>query len=118
MVSFTPQPLYPQGKSTWYPLDKGWVGSRAVLDAVVTRKIPSPRQESNPRTPIVQPVAQRYTDRAITALEIFCKISNMDILQGRVPFTESRVKLADLLLGLCMSIKLITSPWLGMFGAS
>jgi hypothetical protein len=41
----------------------GWVGPRAVLDAVVVkRKIPSPRRESNPRTPIVQPVAQRYTD--------------------------------------------------------
>jgi hypothetical protein len=40
----------------------GWVGPRAVLDAVVKRKIPSPRRESNARTPIVQPVAQRYTD--------------------------------------------------------
>jgi hypothetical protein len=39
-----------------------WVGPRDVLDAVVKRKIPSPRRESNPRTPIVQPVAQRYTD--------------------------------------------------------
>jgi hypothetical protein len=44
------------------------VGSRAVLDAVVRRKIPSTRGESNPRNPIVQPVAQRYTDWAITAL--------------------------------------------------
>jgi hypothetical protein len=34
------------------------VGPRAVLDAVVKRKIPSPRRESKPRTPIVQPVAQ------------------------------------------------------------
>jgi hypothetical protein len=42
----------------------GWVGPRAVLDAV-TRKIPSPRRQSNPRTPIVQPVAQRYTDRCM-----------------------------------------------------
>jgi hypothetical protein len=25
-------------------------------------KIPSPSRESNPRTPIVQPVVQRYTD--------------------------------------------------------
>jgi hypothetical protein len=41
------------------------VGPRAVL---VRRKIPSPRRESKPRTPIVQPVAQRYTDWAITAL--------------------------------------------------
>jgi hypothetical protein len=40
----------------------GWVGPRAVLDAVVNRKIPNPRREPNPRTPIVQPVAQRYTD--------------------------------------------------------
>jgi hypothetical protein len=31
----------------------GCVGSRAILDAVVKRKIPSSRRESNPRTPIV-----------------------------------------------------------------
>jgi hypothetical protein len=35
----------------------GWVDIRAVLEAVVKRKIPSPRQESNPRTLIIQPVA-------------------------------------------------------------
>jgi hypothetical protein len=46
----------------------GWVGPRAVLDAVVKRKIPSPRRESKPRTSMVQPVAQRYTDWAIMAL--------------------------------------------------
>jgi hypothetical protein len=46
----------------------GWVDHRAVLDAVVKRKISIPRQESNPRTPIVQPVTKRYTDRAIMAL--------------------------------------------------
>jgi hypothetical protein len=34
------------------------VGSRAILDAVVKREILSPRRESKPRTPIVQPVAQ------------------------------------------------------------
>jgi hypothetical protein len=43
----------------------GWVGPRAVLDTVVKRKIPSSPRESNPRTPIVQPVVQRYTDWAI-----------------------------------------------------
>jgi hypothetical protein len=36
------------------------VGLRDVLDAVVKRKIPSLCLESNPRTPIVQPVAQRW----------------------------------------------------------
>jgi hypothetical protein len=33
-----------------------------VLEAMVKRKIPSPCRESNPRTPIVQPVAQSFTD--------------------------------------------------------
>jgi hypothetical protein len=33
------------------------VGPRAVLDVVLKRKIPSPRWESKPRTPIVQTVA-------------------------------------------------------------
>jgi hypothetical protein len=45
----------------------GWVGPRAVLDAVVKRKIPSPRRESNHRTPIVQPVAQLL-------LRVLCKL--------------------------------------------
>jgi hypothetical protein len=40
----------------------GWVGPRAGLDAVVKRKIPSPRRKSNPKIPIVQRLAQRYTD--------------------------------------------------------
>jgi hypothetical protein len=46
------------------------VGPRAVLNAVVKRRIPSPLRESNPRTPVVQPVAQRYTDRAIIIIII------------------------------------------------
>jgi hypothetical protein len=35
----------------------GWVGSRAVLNTVVKRKISSSRRESNPRIPIVYHVA-------------------------------------------------------------
>jgi hypothetical protein len=38
------------------------MGLRAVLDAVVKRKIPSLRRDLKPRTPMVQHVAQRYTD--------------------------------------------------------
>jgi hypothetical protein len=62
VVSFTLRLLYPQGKSPWYPMDRRLVGPRAVLAEVVNRKIPNPCRESNPRTPIVQSVAQRYTD--------------------------------------------------------
>jgi hypothetical protein len=47
-----------------------WLGPRAVLDAVVKRKIPSLRRESNPTTPIVQPVVSRYTDWAIAAISL------------------------------------------------
>jgi hypothetical protein len=60
VVTFKPRPLYPQGKSPWYPLDR--IGLRAVLNAVVKKKILSPRRESSRRTSIVQPIAQRYTD--------------------------------------------------------
>jgi hypothetical protein len=58
----------------------GWVGPRTVLDAVVKRKNPSPRRQSNPRTPIVQPVAQRYTDWAITTPRFFLYPSKFTVL--------------------------------------
>jgi len=39
------------------------MGPRAVPEAVVVKiKIPNPSRCSSPRTPIVEPVAQRYTD--------------------------------------------------------
>jgi hypothetical protein len=62
VVSFTPQPLYPQGKSLWYPLDRRLMGPRVILEAVVKRKIPNSHQESNPRIPNVQPITQRYAN--------------------------------------------------------
>jgi hypothetical protein len=43
----------------------GWVGPRTILDVVVKGKIPSPRRDSNPKTPIFQPVAQRYGEGLI-----------------------------------------------------
>jgi hypothetical protein len=56
MVSFTPWPLYHRERAPGTHWIGGWVWPRAVLDAVVKRKIPSPRREPNPRAPIVQPV--------------------------------------------------------------
>jgi hypothetical protein len=47
----------PPGKELLVSLYRRLGGPRAVLDAVVKREIPSHRRESNPRTPIVQPVA-------------------------------------------------------------
>jgi hypothetical protein len=68
VVSFTPRPLYLRGNCPGTHWVGWWVGPRVVLGKVVKRKIPSPRRESNPRTPIIQPVAQCYTDWAIMAL--------------------------------------------------
>jgi hypothetical protein len=62
----------------------GWVGPRAVLDAAVKRKVPSSRRESNPRTPIVQPGTQSYTDWAITAPAIHEPFKNAEI--AMIPF--------------------------------
>jgi hypothetical protein len=53
----------------------GWVGPRAVLDAVVKRKTPSPSRESNPRTPIVQPLAERYTDWVVPNTKLFLSLN-------------------------------------------
>jgi len=57
----------PRGRAPGTHWIGGWVGPRTVLDAVVKRKIPSPRRQSNPRTLIVQPVAQCYTDSSAKA---------------------------------------------------
>jgi hypothetical protein len=55
------------------------VGPRAVLDMVVKRKIPNPCWESNPRTLIIQPIAQRYTDSA----EIFSRKAHVYLEENR-----------------------------------
>jgi hypothetical protein len=52
----------PGGRAPDTPWIGGWVGPRAVLDMVVKRKIPSPHRKLNPRTLIVQPIAQHYTN--------------------------------------------------------
>jgi len=58
VVSFTPRPLYPRGKSPWYPLDRRICGpqSRSGRDGEEKNSQPLPGLKS----PIIQPVAQRY----------------------------------------------------------
>jgi hypothetical protein len=57
--SFTPRPLYLQGKSAWYPLDRrlGEPQSRSGRGGEDRNSQPLPGSE----TPIVQPIAQRFT---------------------------------------------------------
>jgi hypothetical protein len=74
------------------------VGTRAVLDAVVKRKIPSPRWESNRRTPIVQPVAQRNVNsmkhspfRKLTVAQLVKKLAALHGTEGSLPCSQEPV---------------------------
>jgi hypothetical protein len=46
--SFTHRPLYHRERAPGTYWIGGWLGPRAVLDAVIKRKLPSPRREWNP----------------------------------------------------------------------
>jgi hypothetical protein len=60
-----PQPSYPQGKRPWYPLDRRLVGPQSRSERGGEEKNTQPPPGLEP--PIIQPVAQRYTDWTITA---------------------------------------------------
>jgi hypothetical protein len=62
VVSFTPRALYPSEKAAVTHWIGGWVSPKALLDAVVRRKIPNSSRKSNPRTLIIQSIAQSYTE--------------------------------------------------------
>jgi hypothetical protein len=70
VVSFMPRLLSPQGRAPGTYWIGDWVGPRVVLDMMVKREITSPCWELNPRIPIIQPIAQCYTNWAITALRL------------------------------------------------
>jgi hypothetical protein len=57
VVNFTPRPLYLQGKSPWYPLDRrlGGPQSRSGRGGEAKNSQPLPGLESS----IIQPAAQR-----------------------------------------------------------
>jgi hypothetical protein len=70
VVSFTPRPLYPQGKSLRDPLDRRLGGPQNRSGGGGEEKnSQSPPGIEPLEPPIVQPLAQRYIDWAITALE-------------------------------------------------
>jgi hypothetical protein len=48
-----PAALSPRERAPGTHWIEGWVGPRAILDTMAKRKIPSPRRELNPKTPIV-----------------------------------------------------------------
>jgi hypothetical protein len=67
VVSFTPRPPYHQGKSPSYPLNKGLGGHQNRSGRGGEEENSQPPRESNPRTSIVHPVAQGYTNWPVAA---------------------------------------------------
>jgi hypothetical protein len=61
VVSFTPRPLYPRGKSLQYPLDRKLSGPQSPWRSENSW----PHRDPNSDLSVVQPVASRYTDCAI-----------------------------------------------------
>jgi hypothetical protein len=59
VVSFTPRPLYHQGKNPWYLLDRRLGGPQSRSGRGGEEKISQPLPGLEP--PIIQPLAQRYT---------------------------------------------------------
>jgi hypothetical protein len=62
MSDSCPGRFTPRGRVPRTHYIEGLVGPKAVVDAVVKRKILISGRKSYPKIPIVQPVAQRYTD--------------------------------------------------------
>jgi hypothetical protein len=79
MVSFTPRSLYPRWKSLWYPLDRRLGGPQSRSGRGGEEKNSQPLQGLDP--PIVQLVAQRYTDHSyrlpmkVIGCTVFARIS-------------------------------------------
>jgi hypothetical protein len=69
VVSFMPQPLYPQGKSPWYPLDRRLGGAQGQSGHSSEDKNSQPLPELNPL--IIQPAAQCCTTELSRLLRLY-----------------------------------------------
>jgi hypothetical protein len=74
VVSFTPRPLHPQGNSPWYPIDRRLSRPQSWFrrGGEEENSQPLPGLES----PIIQPVAQRFTTELIRLLRVTRKAGN------------------------------------------
>jgi hypothetical protein len=83
VVSFTPRPLYPR-----YPPDRGLGGlqNRSALRGEVKILAPTGTQKSEPL--VVQPVASRYTDCAIPALQEGRSLQNTKCFGSWIRFCD------------------------------
>jgi hypothetical protein len=80
VVSFTPRVLYPQGKSSWYPLDRRLGGPQTRSGRGGEEKNSQTLPALEP--PIIQPVAQAYTTE-LSRLKAIGDDNNSDYNIGR-----------------------------------
>jgi hypothetical protein len=92
VVSFTPLPLYPRGKSPRYQFYTRLGRPPAPVWTTWRRENSWPYRDSNSDSSVVQPVASRYTDYTIPAP--MCNIS------------------------LCLFIHSLSSSWGGLVGVA
>jgi hypothetical protein len=71
VVSFTPLPLYPGGKSPRYPLDSRLGGPQSQFERRGGEKILDPSGTCTVASSVVQSVANRYADYANPAPGVF-----------------------------------------------
>jgi hypothetical protein len=74
VVSFTPRPLYTQGRAPGTLWIGGWVGPRVGLDTVWKRRIPAPTGNWTPHHPARSPALYHWAILALSS-EIFYTIS-------------------------------------------
>jgi hypothetical protein len=70
-----PQPLYPQGKSPWYPLDRRLGRSQSQFGCSGEEKNSQPLWELEPL--IIQPIAQHYTTELSQPVPLHSNFSNI-----------------------------------------
>jgi hypothetical protein len=82
VVSLTPRPLYPQGKSPWYPLDRRLGKPQSQSGHGGEKKNSKPLPGLEP--PIMQPVAQRYATEISRLLIVEC-VSKKKMFRKSIP---------------------------------
>jgi hypothetical protein len=80
VVKFTPRPLYPQGKSPWYPFGRRLGGPQNRSGRGGEEKNSQPLPGLEP--PIIQPVAQRYTTELSRFLIDIAILSDKNVMQN------------------------------------
>jgi hypothetical protein len=73
VVSFTPRPIYPQRKSTWYPLDRRLGGSQSRSGRGGEEKNSQSLPGFEPR--IIQRIAQHYTTELSRLVIAWCVLT-------------------------------------------